>query len=79
MLQRALVDLFILRFDTKEITDNELLMNFELAFPIEVFSQINPIFIEREHVNCILMQQDLNYCADNTRYVIYLTCVIISL
>lgn len=35
--------------------DSELFMNFELAFRIEVFSQINSSFAERERINCILM------------------------
>lgn len=74
MLQRALVDLFTLCFDTKEITDSELFMNFELSFSKWFFSQINSIFVERQRINCILMQQDLNHCADNT-WSMYIWCI----
>lgn len=57
MPQKALVNLFTLLFRYERNNGNsELFMNFELAFRIEGFSQINSSFAKRERIiNCILM------------------------
>lgn len=52
--RKQFVHMFTLYFDTKEIMNSQLFTNLSIG----TFSRINSIFIEHEHINRVLMQQE---------------------